>query len=346
MTGRERGTADVERAEVMGGLTRQDRRRLADLGAALDRWDGPLSIEELLGELLDIEHPFSYGLEVAEGRLRVAFAHGHLAGHVRDEMERALRRGPRRWFGYDPYTPAPGARNRAYVVCPTWAAQFGISHMLRDVGYGAHYHLRVLVCDGPQLLAWIGGLQVERPSRRQNALLNALVPALNRRLVLDRRVASEGLLRGALDAALEQLGGAAFLLGPRGRLEHANAAGWQRLARESGALVARLHAAAAGAPDPDLEVQPIALPGQHGHLVIERPPDRSREQARAAAARWRLTPRQTQVLERVAAGHTNARVGVELGIAPGTVELHVTAILARAAVPSRAALIAAVFAAP
>ena len=331
----------------MGGLTRQDRRRLADLGAALGRWDGPLSIPDLLvplGELLDIEHPFSYGLEV-RARLRVSFAHGHRAERVRRLMDQALSQRPRRWFGYDPFVPAPDVRNRVFTVTPRWAQQFGISQMLRDTGYGGHYHLRALVCDGPQLLAWIGGLQQEQPTRRQHALLDALVPALGRRLVLDRRLASDGLLRGALDAALEQLGGAAFLLGPRGRLEHANAAGWQRLSRESGALVSRLHAAAAGAADPELEVQPIALPGQRGHLVIERPPDRSAELARAAATRWGLTRRQTEVLALVAAGHTNARVAAELGIAPGTVELHVTAVLARAGVPSRAALIAAVFAA-
>lgn len=59
-----------------------------------------------------------------------------------------------------------------------------------------------------------------------------------------------------------------------------------------------------------------------------------------ATARWRLTKRQTQVLAVVVHGRSNREVAEELHCAENTVELHVTQILRRAGVKSRAELIA------
>src|SRR5690606_27597877 len=168
---------------------------------------------------------------------------------------------------------------------------------------------------------------------------------LRRRLELDRRVETADLLSAALDHVLDQLGAAAFLVGPRGRVEHANAAGWARLAREGSSLLARIREATRRR-DPELDAHPLALPGHSGHIVTEQPGDPAGERARRAAARWRLTRRQTQVLELLAQGHSNARIAAELRIAPGTVELHVAAIRGRAGVATRAALVAAVRAQP
>ena len=58
--------------------------------------------------------------------------------------------------------------------------------------------------------------------------------------------------------------------------------------------------------------------------------------------RWRLTPRQAQVLDLVARGFTNALIADELGIGEGTVEFHLSAIFDKAGVESRAMLIARV----
>jgi DNA-binding CsgD family transcriptional regulator len=59
-----------------------------------------------------------------------------------------------------------------------------------------------------------------------------------------------------------------------------------------------------------------------------------------ATARWRLTKRQAQVLGIVVHGKSNKEVAEELHCAENTVELHITQLLRRAGVKSRAELIA------
>ena len=83
--------------------------------------------------------------------------------------------------------------------------------------------------------------------------------------------------------------------------------------------------------------------GPRGYLVVElASPAAVPHVVREASARYGLTPAQTRVLAMVARGFSNATIAAELGIAERTVEAHVTAILEKAQVPSRAALIARV----
>ena len=67
---------------------------------------------------------------------------------------------------------------------------------------------------------------------------------------------------------------------------------------------------------------------------------RRAESLRSADLRWKLTTRQTQVLELVARGLTNDLIAEVLGIGRGTVEFHVSAIFDKAGVSNRATLIA------
>lgn len=60
----------------------------------------------------------------------------------------------------------------------------------------------------------------------------------------------------------------------------------------------------------------------------------------AAAARWRLTRRQRQVLESVALGLTNADIALGLDIGACTVEYHLSAIFDKVGVDNRATLLA------
>ena len=86
----------------------------------------------------------------------------------------------------------------------------------------------------------------------------------------------------------------------------------------------------------------MAVPGAPLHFLIvlpEPPPDLS-TRARALADRWRLTPRQAQVLTLLAQGCANKSIAGILECATGTVELHVSAILQKAEVKSRAELVA------
>jgi DNA-binding NarL/FixJ family response regulator len=68
--------------------------------------------------------------------------------------------------------------------------------------------------------------------------------------------------------------------------------------------------------------------------------------ARVAAAtrRFKLTPRESEVVAWIARGATNQRIAAELGCSERTVELHVTHILDKAGVASRTALVAALLA--
>jgi DNA-binding NarL/FixJ family response regulator len=60
-----------------------------------------------------------------------------------------------------------------------------------------------------------------------------------------------------------------------------------------------------------------------------------------ASRRWTLTPRQAQVLEQISRGLSNAQIADQLGCAEATVEIHVSRVLDRAGVDSRASLLAA-----
>jgi DNA-binding NarL/FixJ family response regulator len=83
--------------------------------------------------------------------------------------------------------------------------------------------------------------------------------------------------------------------------------------------------------------------GVAGYVVVEAMDRPGAQGVPRAAVRLGLTPAQTRVLERVARGVSNATIAAELKVAERTVEAHVTAILEKAQVPSRAALIVQIF---
>jgi DNA-binding CsgD family transcriptional regulator len=82
--------------------------------------------------------------------------------------------------------------------------------------------------------------------------------------------------------------------------------------------------------------------------LIGEPPPSSRGRVRAArnsrvgemAKRWTLTPRQGSVMALLVEGLANKEIAMRLGCSVGTIENHVTCILRRAKVTSRAALTA------
>jgi DNA-binding CsgD family transcriptional regulator len=73
--------------------------------------------------------------------------------------------------------------------------------------------------------------------------------------------------------------------------------------------------------------------GNSGHDDAER-------RLADAIVRWRLSPRQAQVLARVAQGEANKEIAAALSCAENTVELHMTQVMRKADVTSRAQLIA------
>jgi DNA-binding CsgD family transcriptional regulator len=152
-------------------------------------------------------------------------------------------------------------------------------------------------------------------------------------------------LLAVLDTALEAIAAPALVLSARGEIVHANAFARARLA-SGRAAICRLLAAAlsGGATGAACDLAPLGSGTQPvGFLAILRGPARDpsiEEALRAARRRWKLTPRQVEVLGLVARGLTNDLIADTLGVGRGTVEFHVSAIFDKAGVSNRTTLVA------
>ena len=276
------------------------------------------------------------------------------------------------WGLYDPLRPEPRQRNKAMVVMASLdvlaqgarsagsrkavaAARLGLAQreldrrlaafeetertVLRPMTWAERPQLRVLVCDGPTLLGWMGGPGAEL-HERQAAVLQALVPAVRRRLLLERVVEGAEIAAAGLAAALEALSAPAFVADARGIIHHANACARELLASTD--LRERFVSAlrAGDAAPPDLELTPLASTLRTGlFLCILRQgsPDLSVRLAEAARA-WGLTPREKEVLRELVSGESNKVIAARLGCAPATVEVHVARLLEKSRCESRLAL--------
>ncbi len=151
----------------------------------------------------------------------------------------------------------------------------------------------------------------------------------------------------ALDLAISAIDAPAVVVDLGGTVLHANSNAATLFARDRQGVARSLVQAIAGAPaDLDWALTPLrSRDKRHAFLAILRGPRRGPRVADslpATAQRWRLTPRQAQVLDLVSRGFTNALIADELGIGEGTVEFHLSAIFDKAGVESRAMLIARV----
>jgi DNA-binding CsgD family transcriptional regulator len=252
------------------------------------------------------------------------------------------------WACYNPLRPEPRQRNAVVELHPrvATASQDRIpaarALIERHPLLRSAHQLRVLVCDGPALIAWVGVMREGGFRPRERARLRRLVPALQRRLVVERRIALGGAALAAFDALLERVAGAGFLVDPRGAIVHANCAGAAFIARHGAAAQRELRDAALGRGGGRFEVTRVANVGSPAYtLVVERTPEPDAAvRAQRLAARVALTPRQQQVLTHLAAGHANKTIAALLGVSESAVELHVTALLALFECDSRAALVA------
>jgi len=151
----------------------------------------------------------------------------------------------------------------------------------------------------------------------------------------------------ALDFGLSAIDAPAFVVDLGGAVLHANSNAAALLARDRHRVARSLAQAIAGAPT-DLLWDLTPLRGtekRHGFLAILRAPARNVPAAgddsiRTAREHWHLTPRQSQVLDLITRGFTNALIADELRIRERTVEFHVSAIFDKAGVESRTRLIA------
>lgn len=267
---------------------------------------------------------------------------------VREAISEGLARGERGWLAYTPALPEPAQRNRVLTRRELQRAGTPgvVTAFARRAGVDGEDLARLLVCDGPTLLAYVGVFRPEPFGAREKAALRALRTPLDARLRFDQQLAGARLHAAALEALLEALPEQAFLVRGTPRrfaLSLANAPARQAWDRDRAATRERLRAALVGSSAPDVRVLRLSEQGLPEHTLVLRQPVREDRRAQLLAATretWGLTRRQLDVLALVVLGRSNKAIALELRVAEVTVELHVTTLLAKARASSRAELIA------
>lgn len=316
-----------------------------DLAAELDR--APLSarpLREVVGRLpalLDADQACAFLVRPDRG---LDFFHGaRMPAGIRGAYAKWLQQAPKNFAAYDPARPDPRQRNVALRTEELLELTHGrtpavVRSFLPRFALSESDQLRALICDGPVLLAWVGGFRARSFGRAQVRELNALVPALQRRLALERTLVEAERTAQEISGALEDVPAAAYVLGRGGAVLHANAAGRAMLDHDRKSVEEQLRSGISAGVQiarlaPQSELQLAILP------VSADPAPR----VAAARLRWQLTNRQAEVLELVAQGLSNRRVAASLGCSESTVELHLTALLEKAQCESRAQLVAHVW---
>ena len=334
---------DRDRARAISGF----------LGTVVD--GAPPVLEALMPELrgyLGTAKSCSYGVSIGADGCDVSFGHGDgfaPGASVAWGMGHWIRGSRGRWGLYDAARVERDQQNR--VITTSTGRQI-MSDAVEAAAAGRETHealgtlddhqLRVLVCDGPRLLAWVGGLQPDRFAPVQEQRLRALIPALRRRLLLEARLETSALCAAAMPVILERVAGTAFLVAASGRVHLANTAGRARYDRDPGGTTAALREAICRPRATGPEVTPLAVEGAPPcYLVIDRPPAKAPEpRVQAAARRHGLTPRESEVLLHLVQGGSNRAIALTLGCAERTVEVHVAHLLDKVGAPSRSALVA------
>src|SRR5712691_2275375 len=256
--------------------------------------------------MLHADQACAFLVRVEGDRRELEFFHGErMPAGIGPAFRKWLQRAPKRFAGYDPARPELPQRNvalrseeilaltsrRTPAVVRSFLPRFALSES--DV-------VRVLVCE---------------------------VPALQRRLALEQKLADAERLAADLGAALEHVPAPAFVVRKGTAVVYANAAG---RAMHRARVLERLRS-------PDKSAR---LSGELQLVILDVPRTDPAPLVALAASRWSLTPRQAEVLELVARGFSNRAVAESLGCAGSTVELHVGALLDKSECESRAQLMA------
>lgn len=363
-------------------LNSRDQRLLGDLRARLDTVEPGVDVlpalVDALREALHAERGLAYGVDIGPERYQVSYlhvsgfsmtqeaAHAYLDGFV----------GTRRdaWGYFNPACPQPSQRNRElqFQAPGTDAAPLPppqderhtlwktlgitaeeqaqvrstIGGFLQGCGLDRMMFLRVLVCDGPALLGWVGAMRSEPFEARELSLMRELIPSLRRRLALDSRLREAGMLHAALEVALESLGQAAYVVVSTGRVAFANSLGRARLEQDAGLVADALKRHLRGEPlGVEMSLTPLRIAGAPAYYlaIAQGQPVQALARVHTLSSGWGLTAREMEVLGRLVHGESNKAIALQLGCAERTVEVHVTRILAKAQVESRSALIAKCF---
>lgn len=314
--------------------------------------DLPTRLTEGLVDVFDLDASCVYNLRPADEAVELEFFHAasRRSGLARD-LDRLCREfldgQARSSLTFDVAAPAVCDRNQVRVLSelgfePSAAAVYRAA--LAPAGVGACDQLRVLVCDGPRLLAWVGGFREQPFDDDDRRALERLVPAVLTALRRESLLADAGFLRAGLEVALAAMHNPAWLISASGDIQLMNAGATALLQSEPWVRDILRHKGATHL-DPrgeGFECTPVHAPGAPVHYLIVRSGLSAQLDARvtAFARRHALTPRQSQVLSLVVRGRSNKAIAAELGCSLRTVELHVSSILRATACDSRAELAA------
>jgi hypothetical protein len=222
-----------------------------------------------------------------------------------------LRTAPDGWSPFFPVTPT-ALRNRALrtrevnrhrYANPSPAERHTISEVVDKIpGYGIVMDdLGVSVCDGDVVLGWVGSTRRAPFDHRETAVLDAVVPSLKARMLLEHQLGLGGASRALLEAALEAIPTATFIVAGSS-IEHANAIGRILLERERAATVDRLRESMrTSSPDAPFAITPVEWPGTLPMALAVLRGGRSdggevRRRLATFSVRNTLTPRQGEVL--------------------------------------------------
>jgi DNA-binding CsgD family transcriptional regulator len=328
----------------------------ADLGVFVD--GGPPALEivpSAVCELLSANKALVYTLRPgAEG---VCLDQGFCEGLPREAipvLDAYISGQTVAWAAYNPTRPEPRQRNKTVgvdeIVRFAGVQKREEIPICRDLfargGLDSCDELRVLVCDGPSLLAWVGAFREAPFTELERRTLQRIVPALQRRLCVERTLTTASCTRMLLDAALTAIPAPAFVTDALGHVLEANATGQLWLQREGSPGRQRLGEATRLGADPEFEITPVAATGVPGRsLLVQRAGSEgtARYRAARAAARWSLSRRQSEVLALVVDGVPTRTMAAVLQVSERCVEAHLTAIFEKAQVESRAELAVAVW---
>ena len=341
-------------------LSAYDRRRTREILDALRVSDACSTsvFETLLPALRDLvgaDAVCAYGLR-QDSPTTYAVSFDHFVGPVPEAEFHSLfaafvqKSNGVRWGSYNPGRPEPAQRNR--LVSMPWRTMTEerqlpiVLELYPKLGVANRTQTRILICDGPSLLAWVGTWHEGACEPRQRAIFAALTPALRRRLTIDRQVEQSPRL-GVFDAVMGAIGKAAFVVNARGQVREANRMGAELLRLEGPMVRDELAAAVRASPleHPRWVSARVNVGASFAWLVMARSSTGSRltAQVARATARWSLTPRQGVILELVAEGNGNRTIAAMAAVSERTVEVHVTALFEKAQVECRAELVASVY---
>jgi DNA-binding CsgD family transcriptional regulator/PAS domain-containing protein len=249
---------------------------------------------------------------------------------------------------FDPTAPDPAQRNvvlsldEIQRLTGRSIQEAPAGRLLQQNGFALSDVIRSLLCDGPALLAWFGAFRDRPFDERERALLSKLVRPLRDRLTLQARLEATPWVSAAMEAVLDTTGAATLVFRRPMRLLYCNGPARALLAADRAGLLAGLREGLSGRGDGAWIIQPLRDVEGPGHFLAMRraPPCDPKPRAGVAATRMGLTPGQTRVLELVARGQSNRVIASSLRCSVGAVEQHVTALLHRYRVESRAELVA------